>query len=73
MWDNMQIFFFDKMRVPRSDLNQRDIANVRRVLTARGRQSRLELLVKFVDVETRDRIASYARNLGNFIDTARQW
>ena len=50
MWDNMQIFFFNKMRIPRTDLNQRDISNVRRVLTARGKQSRLELLVKFVDV-----------------------
>ena len=64
----MQVFFFDKMRIPRSDLSQRDICNVRRVLTARGKRSKLELLVKFVDVETRDRVSSYARNLGDYID-----
>ena len=68
MWDNMQIFFFEKMRIPRTDLSERDISSVRRVLTARGRKSKLELLVKFVDVETRDRVATYARNLGEYID-----
>ena len=68
MWDNMQVFFYDKMRIPRSDLSERDLECVRRVLTARGRKSRLELLVKFVDVETRDRISSYARNLGKYIE-----
>ena len=55
------------MRVPASELRERDIVSVRRVLTARGKRSRLEACVKFVDVEARDRIASYARNLGEYI------
>ena len=67
MWASLQRFFFEKMRIPRSDLCQADILQVRRVLTARGRRSRLEVCVKFVDLETRDRVGSYARNLGDYI------
>ena len=71
IWNNVQDFFFNKMRVPTTDLRKRDVVLVRRVLTARGRKSRSEVCVKFIDVETRDRIASYARNLGDFIENGK--
>ena len=71
MWASLQRFFFEKMRIPRTDLNQTDILQVRRVLTARGRKSKLEVSVKFVDLETRDRIGSYARNLGEYIENGK--
>ena len=67
IWSSLQKFFFEKMRIPQSELRQSDILHVRRVLTARGRQSRLEVSVKFVDLETKDRVGSYARNLGDYI------
>ena len=34
----------------------------------RGREDHAEVVVLFADIETRDRIASYARNLGQFVD-----
>ena len=69
--DSVQEFFFNKMKIPTTDLLKKDVLLVRRVLTARGRQSRNEVCVKFVDVETRDRIASYARNLGDYIENGK--
>ena len=38
---------------------------------ARGRQSRQEVSVTFVDMETRDRIASYSRNLGDYVENGK--
>ena len=67
LWKGAELFFFNKMRIPPSELRQCDIISVPRVLTARGRRSRREGCVMFTDVETRDRIATYARNLGEFI------
>ena len=55
------------MRVPTSELREQDIQDIRRVLIPRGRQTRHEVVVVFSDMETRDRIASYARNLGDFV------
>ena len=59
------------MRIPRTELLKKDVLLVRQVLTARGRRSRLEVCVKFVDVETRDSIASFACNLGEYIEDGR--
>lgn len=56
------------MKIPTSDLSESDVVEVRRVLTARGRRSRDEVCVMFTDMETRDRIASYARNLSCYIE-----
>ena len=43
---------------------------VRRVRLRRDKQNIDEALVLFADVETRDRVSSYARNLSKFIDVA---
>ena len=44
------------------------MTDVRRLRSGRARRPRGELLVTFCDVDTRDRIASYARNLGGHVD-----
>ena len=54
--------------MPRSELNIKDIAEAKRVKVGRARDRRQEILVRFVDVETRDRISTYAGNLGDFIE-----
>ena len=42
--------------------------SIRPVVMRRGVPSKHEVIVTFVDVETRDRVSSYARNLGTWID-----
>ena len=68
LWAAVERFFHDCMKIPRSDLKESDIVSIRRVLTARGRRSRQEVCVVFTDAETRDRIGSYARNLGQYVE-----
>ena len=67
LWENLQKFLHEMMRIPYTELTEKDVQLVRRVRVARGKKSRLEVVVKFVDVETRDHVASYARNLGDYI------
>ena len=71
MWDGLQAFFHDKMRIPRTEISISDIIEVKRVKVGRGRKGNDEVLVRFLDVETRDRIASYARNLGDYVEGGR--
>ena len=71
LWAGVEDFFFKMMKIPTSELRESDVVDVRRVLTARGRQSREEVCVMFVDMETRDRIASYARNLSSYIENGK--
>ena len=59
------------MRVPRSELSIKDITEAKRVKVGRARDRREEILVRFVDVETRDRIATYARNLGDYVENGK--
>ena len=59
------------MRIPSTELCEQDVVHIRRVLVPRGKYSRDEVIVAFADVETRDRIASYARNLGDFIENGK--
>ena len=59
------------MRIPRSEIAISDIVEAKRVKVGRGRRGNEEVLVRFVDVETRDRIASYARNLGDYVENGR--
>ena len=67
IWAGLQRFFNQMMRVPSSEMNEKDIVEARRVKVGRGKKENNEVLVRFVDVETRDRFASYAKNLGEFI------
>ena len=67
LWAGLQKFLSDYMRIPRSEIGEKDIQHVRRVRVARGKKARLEVIVRFTDVETRDHVASYAKNLGDFI------
>ena len=67
---SVEHFCTEKLRIPAADFNQRDIEGVRRVRMRRGKESQQEVIVLFEDIETRDRITSYARNLSQFIDSA---
>ena len=42
--------------------------DIRRCRLTRGQQPKSEVLVIFADIEPRDLVASYARNLGQFVD-----
>ena len=68
IWQNLQDFLRSKLRIPTTDLSESDVVSVRRVRLGRGREPRGEVIVVFVDVETRDRVCSYARNLAPYVD-----
>ena len=65
---NLYEFCTEKLRIPSGDLLDEDVEHVRRVRLRRGRESFAEVVVLFSDLKTRDRIVSYARNLGQFVD-----
>ena len=71
IWAGLQEFLRNKMRIPRSELTEEDILEAKRVKVGKGRRGNDEILVRFADVETRDRVASYARNLGDFVQDGR--
>ena len=70
LWASLQDFVLRKLKVPRQEIDDKNIVDVRRIRKGRGGQAESELLVVFADVETRDRVASYARNLSSFVDIA---
>ena len=70
IWNNLESFIKDSMKVPSHDIDPSDIVDTRRLRPGRGRAPKNEVLVVFADVATRDRIQSYARNLGSLIDAA---
>ena len=67
--ENLKNFCTDKLRIPSGDIQEADIEHVRRVRLRRGKESVGEIVVLFNNMETRDRITSYARNLGQFVDS----
>ena len=70
IWKDLQAFLRNKMKIPTHDLKENEILSVRRMrgVRGRGKQPVGEVVVVFVDVETRDRVCSYARNLAPFVD-----
>ena len=66
-WASVQAFMFDKLRIPRGEIKESDLVDIRPTKSARGKPNRGEVIVVFVDVDTRDRVTSYARNLGYFV------
>lgn len=72
MWQNLQGFLRTKLRIPTSEISETDITSIRRVRIGkgRGRPPVGEVIVVFVDVDTRDRVCLYARNLSQFVDGA---
>ena len=67
---SLQLFFKQKLCIPDGDVREEEVEQVRRLRMRRGRQNVGEVLVLFSDIETRDRVTSYARNLAQFIDIA---
>ena len=58
-------FILNKLLVEEDDIDASDIIDARRVRGRSGGSPTLECLVTFKDVETRDMVCSYARNLGD--------
>ena len=71
LWSNTGIFIHDTMGVPRDKMEEELIAEIRRVRTARNSGARDEVLVIFKEIEARDTVASYARNLGSHMKDGR--
>ena len=67
---SLRAFIKNKLGMPDDDVRGEEIEQIRRVRLRRERQNMNEALVLFSDVETRDRVSSYARNLSQFIDIA---
>ena len=65
---SLRLFCTEKLRILAEDLQDDDVEHIRRVRQRRGRESFAEVVVLFNNIETRDRITSYARNLGQFVD-----
>ena len=65
---SLEEFFLERLRIPAEDLRLTDVEHVRRVRMRRGKESLAEVTVLFCDIETRDRVTSYARNLGSYVD-----
>ena len=69
MWKGAGDFFFDVLDIPRTNLNESSVAEVRRLETVRRRIERRptrvhsELLVVFKDIAMRDMVVSFAPNL----------
>ena len=67
IWDSLQGFLTERMRIPGTDIQKSKITEVRRMKSGRGRRPKDEVIVAFCDVEVRDRVATYARNLSSYI------
>ena len=70
IWVGLHDFLRTKLHVPTTELKEEDIVSVRRMRggRGRGRQPQREVVVVFQDVETRDRVCSFVRNLAPFVD-----
>ena len=66
LWAGLQDFLRNKLRIPTTELNENDVVGVRRLRSGRGPND--EVLVTFGDVDTRDRVCSYSRNLAQYVD-----
>ena len=64
----LELFVRTKLKIPTGVLVDEDVKDIRRCRLTRGQQAKSEALVVFADVESRDLVASYARNLAPFVD-----
>ena len=64
----LELFIRTKLKIPTGALVDADVADIRRCRLTRSQQTKSEALVVFADIEARDLVASYARNLAPFID-----
>ena len=65
---SLAVFLEQKMKIPTGEYTEEDVEHIRRVRMRYGKESVGEVTVLFSDIETRDRITSYARNLAPFVD-----
>ena len=69
MKSSLREFFAVKLKIPTADMLDEDVVHVRRVRQRRGRDNLGEVIVVFSGIEARDRVTSYARNLGQYVDS----
>ena len=67
---SLQTFMRQSLRIPTTELGECDVVSVHRMRSGRGRgkQTVGEAVIVFVNVETRDRVCSYAKNLAAYVD-----
>ena len=70
LWHGLQEFIRSKLRIPTSEIAENDVVSVRRMRMGRNRGPVGEVIVVFSDVDVRDRVCSYARNLAPFVDSS---
>ena len=64
LWTGVRDFFFDKLSIPHTNLPQESVESIVRVLPGRKkRKIEEEVIVKFISVQVRDMVVSYAPNL----------
>ena len=63
LWAGLEEYLGNMLKIPSGEVLEEEIVDVRRRRVIRGREPRGEVMVVFANVDVRDRVASYARNL----------
>ena len=63
-------FLGDKLSIPCDAVSDYDLEAIRRVHSGRQSQIKAEISVLFSSVAIRDMVASFSRNLGNYVDSS---
>ena len=66
LWAGCAKFFYEKMRIPPSQLEHKHVIHVERVTAGRKSKIQDEALVVFSSVRVRDMVSSYASNLADW-------
>ena len=69
IWESSGVFIHSTLRVPQDEMDDSKIQEIKRIRHAGGK-FKDEALIVFVDLESRDVVASYARNLSDRVDSA---
>ena len=72
IWKNIGYFIHDTLKVPQSDMSEEKIEFVRRLRSSNRGPINNEVLITFFELEDRDTVTSYARNLSEAIDSKGQ-
>ena len=70
MLQSVRLFLLNKLEVPAADISPDQIEDIRRQRLAKNSKVKLEVMVVFKNVDTRDFIASHSRNLAGFQDAS---
>ena len=68
LWSNTGVFIHNVLKVPADEMRDERITDIRRLRSPGASRIKDEVLVVFCDLENRDLVTSYARNLANHVD-----